>query len=283
MKRLIIGILAYLFFVVVKAQTENPYIVLTPYVEENTATPQADKVLYNRLKCILSNNGVSSENGLMTPFIITASPIEVNRETTASVPPHTVVELSLTFYIGNGEDGTLFSSSEMSLRGVGDSTDKAYAAAYRNIKIANPQLCDAINKAKDRIAEYYSQVGPQLLKQAEAAVSAANYSEAYAILLRIPSACPQYEQAQQKLIEYISVENDARNGDIITHARAAWSSNPNEIGATEAVQLLAQMSNSSDTKRKEADALMKEMSKRIQSVSDVRFAEQVRRSEASHD
>ena len=79
------------------------------------------------------------------------------------------------------------------------------------------------------------------------------------------------------------MENDARNGDIITHARAAWSSNPNEIGATEAVQLLAQMSNSSDTKRKEADALMKEMSKRIQSVSDVRFAEQVRRSEASHD
>ncbi|MBD5296259.1 MAG: hypothetical protein HDS25_08105 [Bacteroides sp.] len=257
-------------------------VILTPYVEHDASTPKADKILLDKLNRIVTKYGVGSSSGLQSPFIITGHAIELNKETTATVPPRTAVDLSLTLYIGNGEEGIQFSTCNMNLRGVGSSLDDAYAAAFKRIDINDPQLTAAIDEGRVRIAQYYEQQGPALIRKAEAFAAAGNYADAYGVLLRIPPVCPQYAQAQNMVIELVGKESDANNGDVIAKARAAWSASPDESGAAKAQAILAGMSNASPKMRSQADALMKEMSTRLQKVDDAARAADERRDANAH-
>lgn len=257
-------------------------VILTPYVVHDANTPKADQVLLDKLNRIVTKYGVSGTEGIGSPFIITGHAIELNKETTATVPPHTAVDLSLTLYIGNGEEGTQFSTCNMQLRGVGNSLDGAYAAAFKRINVNDPELSRAIDEGRQRIAQYYAQAGPGLIRKAEAFAGAGNYADAYGVLLRIPAVCPQYEQAQDMIINLVHQESDANNGDIIARARAAWSANPDETGASAAQSILAEMNNASPKMRAAADTLMKEMSGRLQKVDDANRAAAAKREANAH-
>lgn len=282
MKKIIFAALCLLSSVFgISAQSALPSsVVLTPYIVNDAATPQADKILKDKLERIVTKYGVSGQ--LQSPFIITAHAIELSKETTATAPPRTAVKLSLTFYIGNGEEGTLFSSCNMEVSGVGSSPDGAYAASFRKINVNDPELTQAIDKGRERIKEYYAQAGPGLLKKAEAQAAAGNYAAAYDVLLRIPPICPQYEQAQNLLIGYIHAESDAQNGDLVAKARAAWSTSPDENGAAQARQILAGMTNASPKMRASAEALMKEMGSRLQHAEDARMAQAAKEQANEH-
>lgn len=247
-------------------------LVLTPYIIHDANTPTADKVLLDKLDRIVSKYGVGSGVGLSSPFIITGHAIELNKETTATAPPQTVVDLSLTLYIGNGEEGTVFSTCNMNLRGVGKNLDAAYASAFRKLNINDPELDAAIKEGRARIAKYYAEAGPGLIKQAEALVASGDYAGAYGVLLRIPPVCPQYDEAQDLLLAYVQREADSRNGDVVARARAAWSANPTPAGADAARTILAEMTNVSPTMRQEANGLLKDIATRLQSVEDAERA-----------
>lgn len=263
-----------------KAESALPsQIILTPYIEHDASTPSADKVLLDKLNRIITNYGVGSNSGMQTPFIITAHADDLKRETTATVPPNTVVELSLTLYIGNGEEGTLFSTCNMTLKGVGSSVDKAYASAFKRLDVNDPGIKQAIETAQSRIAQYYASQGPSLINKARQLAAAADYSAAYATLLRIPAICPQYDEAQRLVLEIVNQEADNQNRQIISRAKAAWSANPTEAGAAEARDILSGVSNASPAVRSEFDQLTKEISSRLQSVADAEQAA-IRQSEA---
>lgn len=275
--------LCFLTSAVVKAE-ENPEVVLTPYVFSNPKTPQANKALEDKLKRIVTKYGLYSANGAMeTPFILTANAIESRQETTATVPAHTAVELSVTFYVGNGEDGTLFSNCNMEVKGVGNTLDQAYASAFKKIDVNDPDLGYAIKTGKEKIKEYYAQYAPALIKKAEGLAANGDYEGAYALLLQIPAICPQYNEAQSLIVKYVQKESDASNGDIIRRARAAWSADPTEDGAAEAVSILASMSNASSAMQAQADALLKEISTRLQKAQDKELEAEMKREAQQHE
>lgn len=283
MKKTILSLALLLAAVCASAQSAlTSRIILTPYIEHDAQTPTADKVLMDKLNRIVSKHGVSSSNGIQSPFIITAHAIELNKETTATAPPQTAVELSLTLYIGNGEEGVMFSTCNMILRGVGSGTDKAYASAFKRINVNDPEILAAIDEAETRIAKYYAEQGPALIQKARALGQAGNYSEAYATLLRIPTVCPQHNEAQALLLELVSRESDEMNSRIITQARGAWSANPTEAGAAEAASILDGMQNASPKLRSEADQLLAEIARRFQSVADEERRAEQRRAENAH-
>lgn len=264
----IIMALCTLYPNMMKGQGE-PEVVLTPYVFSNPKTPQANKALEDKLKRIVTKYGMYSANGSMeTPFILTANALEIRQETTVTVPAHTAVELSITFYVGNGEDGTLFSNCNMELKGVGNTLDQAYASAFKKINVNEPELGYTIEVGKKKIKEYYNQYAPALIKKAEGLVASGKYDEAYSILLQIPSICPQYAQAQQLIVKYVQKESEVKNSDIIHQARAAWSADPTEDGASEAAAILSGMTNASPKMQAEATDLMKEISTRLQKAQD---------------
>ena len=268
-----------------KAQSESALpsqVVLTPYIVNDAKTPRADKVLLDKLDRIVVKYGVGANNGTQSPFIITAHAIELDKETTATVPQHIAVKLSLTFYIGNGEENVLFSTCNMEVSGVGDNTDQAYASAFRKINVNSPELLSAVAEGKSRISEYYRQQGPALIKKAKMYQTAGDYAEAFNVLLRIPPVCPQYNEAQNLLIEYVARESDDRNNKLIARARAAWSASPDERGASEAASILSSVTNASPTVRKSMEALSKEMGTGIQKNRDREAQAELAERQASH-
>lgn len=259
-----------------------PQIILTPYVEHDAKTPTADKILLDKLNRIISKYGVGANTGIQTPFIITGHAIELNKETTATVPPHTAVDISLTLYIGNGEEGVLFSTCNMELRGVGDSEDKAYASAFKRININDPDIDKAIREAQTRIAKYYEMQGPALISKGRQLAAAGDYSDAFATLLRIPAVCPQYDQAQQLILELVHQEADTNNREVLNRARAAWSADPTESGASQARDILSEISNPSQAICAEVNKLTAEMASRIQGVADAERAAEAKRQADAH-
>lgn len=267
----------------VKAETSLPSsIVLTPYVVADATTPCANKILKDKLTRIVSEYGVNSENGVNSPFIITAHAIELDRETTRTAPARTVVRLSLTIYLGNGEEGLVFASCNQELKGIGSDVDDAYSSAMRKLDVKDPLIADAIGIARDRITEYYTQKGPALIKQSKILIAAGNYAEAYGVLLHIPSVCPQYEQACDLLLATVQKESAENNNRILDRARSAWSANPTESGASEATALLGEIENATPELRREMKALQKEMATRLQSNIDAERAAQEIAEKHSH-
>lgn len=264
-------------------KTATPEVILTPYVYNDANTPNANKALEDKLKRVVTKYGLSSASeNEQSPFIITANAIEQRKETTTTVPPHTVVELSVTFYIGNGEDGTLFGSCNEDVKGVGNNLDQAYAAAFKKININNPELASTIEDGKKKIITYYEKSAPDLIAKAKSLASSGNYEGAYSLLLQIPSVCSQYSQAQEILVSLVQQESDKSNYSLLTSARAAWSASPDESGAEKATSLLSQMSNISPSLQAEANSLMKEIAARLQKVSDQEKAAMAQREANEH-
>lgn len=275
--------ISFLGVFICKGQQQAPDVILTPYVYNSANTPNANKALEDKLKRIVTKNGLSSTSGNdLSPFILTANALEQKKETTATVPPHTAVELNVTFYVGNGEDGTLFGSCSEEVKGVGNNLDQAYAAAFKKININNPELTSTIEEGKKKIVSYYEKAAPDLIAKAKSLSSSQNYSKAYELLLQIPAVCSSYPEAQKLLENLVQQESDQSNAAILSRARAAWSASPNETGASEATNLLSQMTNVSPKIQAEANTLMKDMSTRLQKVEDQEKASQAQREAREH-
>lgn len=283
MKKLILSLLAVVISATAAlAQNNTGKIVLVPYlvkISNNTGNTSADNLLLDRLNQIVTAAGMVGK-GLYSPFIITANAVELEHTVTSTIPSKTALRLSLTIYIGNGEEGTLFSSHNMELKGVGDNLDQAYASAYRKINPRNPELLQAIETGKQKIVDYYDAEAPDILRKAETEAASGNYGEAYNSLLCIPNISRYYNQAQQRIAEYMTKDTAERNNRLINQARAAWSTNPNETGAMNAEEYLKQIEMPSATVAAEAKALAKEIAVRLQKVEDQRWAreeEEIRR------
>lgn len=283
--RLLLFIFSSLCIVKSLAQKQDsPEVVLTPYVYSSSNTHNANKALEDKLKRIVTKYGLASaEENVSSPFILTANAIEMRKETTSTVPPHTAVELSVTFYVGNGVDGTLFGSCNEEVKGVGNNLDQAYASAYKKININNPELAATIEEGKAKIITYYEKTSSDLIAKARSLASSQNYAEAYELLLQIPAISSQYTEAQQLLVSLVQQESDQSNASILASARAAWSASPNETGATEATSLLSKMNNVSPRLQAEATSLMKEISSRLQKVEDNEKAAQAQREAKQHE
>ena len=278
-KKLLLLLISATIITWIKAQPQStPEVVLTPYVYSSANSANANKALEDKLKRIVTKYGLaSSEENVSSPFILTANAIETKKETTATVPPHTAVELSVTFYVGNGVDGTLFGSCNEEVKGVGNNLDQAYAAAFKKININNPELAETIKSGKVKIISYYEKAAPDLIAKAKSLAATGNYSEAYELLLQIPAICSQYSRAQQLMVNLVQQESEESNTAILASARAAWSASPNETGASEATSILSGMNNASPKLQAEATALMKEISTRLQKVEDSERVAQAQR------
>lgn len=258
-------------------------IALSTYISDDEPVgPSTRTILTNKLNQIITMNGCAGD-GFGSPFVVTAHLQPMDESTTATVPAMTAVNLGVTIFVGNGEDGTLFSSWYTEVTGVGDTRDNAWMAAIKKIPARNPELIAAIEKAKPRIVKYYESVGPNMIAKAKSAAKGGNLDEAISILAGIPSSCSYYNQVQSLMGQYVETVNDNANMNIISRARAAWSSDPTEVGASKAEDILATLDNPSAKVLAAATSLDKEMASRLKAVADREFAFRKKQARWQHE
>ena len=216
-------------------------IALTPIVIEESGVPSyARKVLTTKLKEIVTRNGLSSTTA-SPRFVITAAVDLLNKEMTATAPPMTAVELATTLYIGDAVTGQLFATHTYNtVKGLGTNDQRAYLAAFKGLRATSTELDSFVEKGKQKIVEYYNSQIDFLLAEAKALADQEKYDESMALLSSVPSVCKDaYTKAMATVAEVYQKKIDVESAKFQNQATAAWKTNKTKEGATNAVDLLA--------------------------------------------
>ena len=241
-------------------------IVITPYIDDSyTAIPHAAYgLLKNKLNQIAVNNGIGGN--IQHRFIITANAAELTKDITATTPPMHAVTLEVTFYIGDGVEGTLFSTTSMTVKGVGETEDKAYIAALKSIKTKSPVYAKFVDTGKTKIIEYYNANGDMYITTARALAKEERYDEAIYMLMCIPEVCKDvYVKAMDEVEIIYKSKIDSESSKSLAEAKAIWASGMDYYSAEKAAKLLAKVHPNS-TSYKAAVTLSNDIAKRVKEI-----------------
>lgn len=187
-------------------------IALSAYMDPSSSIPNnAKKTLKDRMQKIITKNGMGSAKN--TRFIMTANVRELNLEKSETAPVIYIYNLEVNFYIGDGIDGTLFSSCSLEVNAAGDSKEKAYMAALKKIKATDPQYQAFIDEGKKKIVDYYESKCDFIIKEAVTKADRKEFDEAIYQLLSVPSICKGcYDKVQEMSVQIYKrkIENDCQ-------------------------------------------------------------------------
>lgn len=207
-------------------------ISLNPFIPENTTlTTLTKKLMTNKMSQIVTKQGMGGD-AADPRFIITTNVFELTKDILGTAPPMHAITLDVSFYIGDGIEGKLFSSMSKTVRGVGSNPSKAQINALKNIKSSDPEFVSFIDQGKQKILEYYNTQCEFILNEASARFESREFDDAIYTLVKIPKVCKEcYEQSLEltKEIQLAKMEYECQMN--INRARASIAQNQWEEAA----------------------------------------------------
>jgi hypothetical protein len=262
MKR-ILTLTALLCFVQLNAQNslsksdDISRIVLTAYIPPQVEglTESSRSMIQNKMNQIVTKNGLGGTTANQR-FIITCNVAVLTKDITPTAPPMHAYTLEVTFYIGDGINGSLFSSKAVTIKGVGETETKAYSSALKNIKADNPELQQFVSQGKSKIIEYYNSQCDFLLKEAATLDGQAKYDEAIYKLVSVPEVCKAcYDRAMEAAGPIFQHKIDLECKRQLNEAQATWFSTQNVEGAQKTAAMLGKV-NPNSSCFKEANGML---------------------------
>ena len=200
-------------------------------------------------------------------FIITSNVQILSKDLTPTSPPMHAYNLEVTFYIGDGVEGTLFASISLETKGVGQSETKASRAALKNIKSTDTRFKSFTEEGKTKIIEYYNAQCDFILKEAELLANQNKFDASIAKLSSVPQVCKEcYESCMDFAAVVYQDYLDRECKIAMNKAEAIWSSTQNEEGGKEASEVLSTIDPDSECSNEASNMLnmlYDEMKKRI--------------------
>lgn len=242
------------------AYADNCAVPLTVTTMEQTddVSSAALDHLSNRLSSIMSSNGTVT--GISdTRFFIAGKFSHISDDVLAGPPKQYSVHSDLTIYVGDADSETLFGSTTLDLRGVGNSKQRALINAMRIVNENNPKLKKLLEQASEKVIAYYDANSSQILAKAKKAAAVQNYDEALYYAFSIPECCKSYGKAVNDGLEYYQQYINVNGRKLYEQARAYWTAQPNAEGASQALPILLQIPVGSSV-YPEAEKLVKEIS-----------------------
>jgi len=178
-------------------------IVISSYISDRVGnlTDEAKNLLTNKINEITSKSGMGGAS-YSSRFIITPAVNELSKDITTSEPIIYQYELQITLIIGDGIEGTKFSSLSFIVKGNGYSETKAYIAALKQIKPGDEKFKTFINEAKEKITSYYQSQCDFIIKDAQALAGQNKFDEAMYKLCEVPTVCKEcYDKCMDKVSE----------------------------------------------------------------------------------
>lgn len=162
-------------------------------------------ILEDRIKNIVSMNGLSAEGGLDGFLIYPKFDINSKKTVSLTLGNMTVVQCTLSLfvrqYIPNSTSNIVFSSYTRNIAGNGETESEAISNALTQVRPEDEAFQTFLAKARTRILTYYVQNCDRIMNEAQHAADLQNYDKAFALLLSIPKEATQcYNQVQQESI-----------------------------------------------------------------------------------
>ena len=242
-------------------------ITLAAYVPQqiDKMPDAARSILANKLNQIVTQNGMGGAAN-NERFIITANVNVISKDLTATAPPMTALVLEVTLYIGDGFVGTKFSSTSISVKGVGESETKAYISALKGISPTNSNIQSFVGNGKSKIIEYYNSKCDFIIKEAQTLVSQNNFEEAIFKLTSVPEVCKEcYDKCMDAVGPIYQKQIDRECKSKLMEANTAWNAAQDSYGVDTAGGILAQIDPNASC-YKEALALSNKIAQRIKEI-----------------
>ncbi len=230
-------------------------------------TPSAQSNLQNKLNQIATKNGMGGSS-LINRFIITANVVVLTKDITATAPPLQAYTLEVTLYIGDGIEGTLFSSTSVTLKGVGETETKAYMAALKNLKVDDPKYQSFIEQGKNKIIAYYNSKCDFILKEAEMLAGQNEFDAAISKLVGIPEVCKEcYDKALTAVQPIYQKKIDRECKIKLQEAQGIWNAGQDMTSAENAGAILSTIEPDASC-FSEVQALNKKIADKIKQIDD---------------
>jgi len=228
-------------------------IAIAPIVGSIPDMPaSAERMLLNKMGQIASKNGMASAGNrfIMYPHVTIMS-----QDITPTAPPMHAYNLDVTLYIADNITQSIFSSTTISLKGVGKNTTKAYIGALKMLNYKRPEVKTFVEEGKNKIIEYYNSKCDFILKDAESLAARKEFDQAIYATTSIPDICKDcYIKAQDVSVAIFKqkMENECMKN--IADARAAKAKDDYELAANLVSAILPDVSCYAD-----AQSLLKEI------------------------
>ena len=223
-------------FLNAQTNTDANRIVLNSVVlDPENKLPQETKIqLEHKLSQIATENGMGGTS--INPRFVIAAKVNTSTKDIIAGPPQMVaLNLEVIFYIGDAVENTLYSSTSLSLKGVGINENKAFINAIQNINIKNKLLTDFTNTGKNKIVEYYNNQCDFIIKKSSTLSNQQKYEEAIYELMQVPQVSKSCYEKCLSAVQPIYQKMIDRNGQLLLdEAKQSWFANQNTKGAADA-------------------------------------------------
>lgn len=200
----------------------------------------AQRAITNRLKQVLTQNGVSGNLGF-EQFAIVPKFDVIDKHIVAGPPVKIVYNLNLNLEIVDTQEGTVFSTCSMEINTVGENETKAFMAASQQIGTQSQQIKNFISRARTKIVSYYDKNWQRIVSRAQTLSGMNRKAEALYHIMSIPECCSGYSSAMKQALNIYKSYTDYEGERLLMRARALWASGNNDEAAAEAAQLLTQI------------------------------------------
>lgn len=249
------------------AQNSNNVALGTFIPDEAEPMPaSAKQILNTRLGQIITKNGIS-DISYNSRFIITPNVSVISKDVVASAPPKIAYNLDVTLYIGDGLNGTLYSSRSFNIKGVGTNETKAYIAAIKQLRANNSEMQRFVSEGKKKIIEFYDSNCDMINKEATSLANQNKFEEALNLLVNIPSISSCFDSSQRAIKNMYQKVVDRDCKLKLADATAIWSANQDIYAANEAGAILATIEPAANC-YSEAKSLFNKIEKRVKQMDD---------------
>lgn len=246
-----------------KVLTSKEMVAITPALAPNCDLPEyAQKTLSQKLIQIITQNGFGSTTG---DLILTANALVTDKQTTGTVPVQYVVNVELSLYLVNIQEGVVLDETSVSLRGIDKDENRAMAQAMNQLKPKSPIIRNFMNQCRTKVIDYYSTRIPAFLAKATSLSDRGNYGEALAVLAAVPESMDEYAAVAEQMTKIYLKKADKDAAVLLQEAKAQIAAkdhikalnaliaiDPNSSQFTEATKLIGELQKVIDIEEKEA-------------------------------
>ena len=239
MKKILLSCIAALMSASMFA-AETQYLPISVYAADDSESfPQGAKAMMeNKLTQLLTRNGIAGLD-YMGQFILTVTTTPLDKDIIAGPPAKIAEKMEMNLYIVDAYTKTIFSSTNLTIKGLGETENKCYLNAISRMPLQTPQMAKFIEDGKNKIIEYYDHEGEALIKKAQYLCSQKNYDEAMYWISLIPQQSKHYDAALAAGLEIYQAYIDNQCYLNLAAAKTAWAAEQNSKGAAAAGEYLA--------------------------------------------
>lgn len=218
---------------------ETEYLPISVYAADDTESfPRGAKAMMeNKLTQLLTKNGIAGLD-YMGQFVLTVTTTPTDKDVIPGPPMKISEKMEMNLYIVDAYAKTIFSSTSLTVRGLGETENKCYLNAISHMPLQTPQVAKFIEDGKQKIIAYYDHEGEALIKKAQFLAKKKEYEEALWIISLIPQQSKHYDAALAAGQEIYQMQLDNECNIYLAAARQAWAAEQNAKGAAAAGEYL---------------------------------------------